>query len=464
MHEVISVSLGHRGNHLATQFFNCEERKLYDEQGSKENDFSVHLNPIHDKLSKTSSFVPRALIWESKGGNGALGTYQYSQPEDYFYSKDSDNGGDEDKSVIWTNSKIPRSEYQEALDNASMQVPQLNSEKAKYWSDYSRLIYDPTSFNNLRDWNHDLQRSNLPDFKGLDVHKFDSYELGVQEFHDNYMQEFFDGNLHKQLEKCDTLQGFNLISSLDSAWSGFSSAMLEELRNELPKSTIFAWNYYRGELKSLNRSFLSHWERQMKSSVVCQEMADLVFPLRIDESLSDWEQAGQSVRVLDTVNSLFEQKSEGRQSMVHLQNSIGMSDQTRKFVSSIWENEDYCYSFFSDCPVYKNGKKDPHIFSECSIQRGPSTVALEKNLKTFQTTQFLPSDSVPSQFQNPYSFVLRLSATEKSRDVFLQWRDVASRHLRSTIDGDELVENLGTMAANYEYGWYSDEDSGDDDF
>ncbi|CAR28674.1 hypothetical protein ZYGR_0U00320 [Zygosaccharomyces rouxii] len=461
MHEVISISAGHRCNHLSTQFFNCQEKKLYDEKRYKDNEFSVHLNPSTDKLNQTVSFSPRALIWESKGGNGSLGTYQYVQPEDYFYSDDAKK--DKNENVMLTGSKVPRSEYQEALDNSATPIPQLNNEMAKYWSDYSKLIYDPTTFNNLKDWHHDLSKPNLPDFKGLDVHKFGSYELGVQEFDDNYLQEFFDGNLHRQLEQCDTLQGLNLMSSLDSAWSGFSSAMLLELRNELPKTTIFAWNYYKGELKGLNRALLPHWERQMKSSVVCNEEADLVFPLRLDESLSDWEQAGQTVRVLDSVNSLFEQKGEKMQSMTHLQDCVGVSDQTRKFVSSIFENSDYNYSFFDDYPVFRNGHKDPHVFSECLIQRG-STTNSTPNPRTLQTTEFLPSDTVPPQFQSPNSFDLQLSTTEKSRDVFLHWRDVASKYLRSAPDGDELVDNLGTIAATYEYGWYDDEDSGDDDF
>lgn len=460
MHEVISISVGHRCNHLSTQFFNCQEKKLYDEKKYKENEFSVHLNPSVDKLSQTVSFSPRALIWESKGGNGSLGTYQYVQPEDYFYS--DDNRKDNDENVILTSSKAPKSEYQKALDNNGA-PPQLNNETAKYWSDYSRLIYDPTSFNNLKDWHHDPSKPDLPDFKGLNVHKFDGYELGVKEFDENYLQEFFDRNLHKQLEQCDTLQGFNLMSSLDSAWCGFSSAMLLELRNELPKTTIFAWNYYKGKLKGLNRALLPHWERQMKSSVVYNEEADLIFPLKLDESLSDWEQAGQTVRVFDTVNSLFEQKGEKRKSMANLQNCIGVSDQTRKFVSSISENPDFNYSFFDDYPTFRNGHKDPHVFSECLIQRG-SNATSNSNLRTLQTEEFSPSDTVPPQFQSPHSFDLQLLSTEKSRDVFLHWRDVASKYLRSAPEGDELVDNLGTMAATYEYGWYDDEDSGDDDF
>lgn len=462
MHEVISISVGHRSNHLSTQFFNCQEKKLYDEQRYKANEFSVHLNPSIDRLNQTVSFTPRALIWESKGGNGSLGTYQYAQTEDYFYSDDKKK--DDSDNVILTSSKVPKSEYQEALDNsATMPLPQLNNDMAKYWSDYSRLIYDPTSFNNLKDWNHDLSNSNLPDFKGLNVHKFDSYELGVQEFNENYLQEFFDGNLHKQLEQCDTLEGFNVMSSLDSAWSGFSSAMLLELRNELPKTTIFAWNYYKRDSKGLNRALLPHWERQMKSSVVCNEEADLVFPLKLDETLSDWEQASQSVRILDSVNSLFEQKGEKRRSMAHFQDCVGVSDQTRKFVSSISENSDYNYSFFHDYPIYKNSHKTPHTFSECLIQRGFPT-NLEPNLRTLQTSEFLACDTVSPQFQSPQSFNLQLSSTEKSRDVFLQWRDVASKYLRSAPDGDELVDNLGTLANAYEYGWYDDEDSGDDVF
>lgn len=454
MHEVLSLSIGHRANHLATQFFNCEERKLYS-RSAQENDFSVHLNPSHDKLNKTVSYAPRALLWEEKAGFGSLATYQYAQPEDYYFS------GDEKKpkegNIIWTSPKLSKSKYQAALDSGGT-VPELNSDTAKYWSDYNRLIYAPSSFNTLQDWHHDVSKPDLPDFKGLDVHKFDSYELGVQEFQENYLQEFFDGNLHTQLEQCDTLQGINTISSLDSAWSGFSSSLLVELRNELPKSTIFAWNYY-DESARFSRAAVSSLECKIQSTVVSGEEADLVFPLAIKSGLSDWEQAGCTCRVLDTLNCVFSQRN-GRRSMDNVKNCVAMSDLNRNFVSSIFEQEEH--SYFASSPVFKNSRAEPHIFSKSAITRGPIKESTINDGRTLHTFEFLPSDTVPQRYREPAQYTLELATSDRCRDVFLYWREIASKYLRSAVEGEDLIDNLGTLAAAYEYGWYDDEDSGDD--
>lgn len=454
MHEVLSLSVGHRSNHLATQFFNCEEKKLYS-QSAQENDFSVHLYPNHEKLNKTVSYTPRALLWEARAGFGSLGTYQYSQGEDYFYSTNNNNS--EEGNVVWTSPKIPKSDYQAALDSG-VGVPRLNSEAARYWSAYSRLIYSPSSFNMLRDWHHDVTKPDLPDFKGLNVHKFDTYEQGVQEFEENHLQEFFDGNFHTQLEQCDTLQGINMISSFDTAWGGFSSALLIELRNELPKTTVFAWNYYHRDVK-INRAAIPSLESKIRGTIVCGEEADLVLPLAIKWSDSDWEQAGQTCRVLDTVNCVLSQRK-GRQSMDYLKNSIAIGDQKRNFASSILEEQEH--SYFADIPVFKNGHAEPYVFSECAITRGEGKETIKKNKINMNTFEFLPSDTIPDQYREPAQFSLKLASTEKCRDVFLYWRDLTYKYLRSALDGEEVIENLATMAAAYEHGLYDDEDSGDD--
>lgn len=78
------------------------------------------------------------------------------------------------------------------------------------------------------------------------------------------------------------------------------------------------------------------------------------------------------------------------------------------------------------------------------------------------TFEFLPSDTIPHQYREPAKFCLKLASTEKCRDVFLCWRDLAHKYLRSALDGEEVIENLATMAAAYEHGLYDDEDSGDD--
>lgn len=79
-------------------------------------------------------------------------------------------------------------------------------------------------------------------------------------------------------------------------------------------------------------------------------------------------------------------------------------------------------------------------------------------MKTYPWT---PPDTTPEKFQDGISLV-ELSVTEKTRDVFKQWLDMVSKYLRYDSDREELKEQLGTLASQYEYGWYDDDESGDD--
>ena len=211
MHEVVTISVSQRANHLTTQFFNIQEGYLQLSKEQQINDSKIFLNPTIDKVSKTISFAPRALLWDARTGNGSLGTYQYSDTQDYHF-------GNEDKleaqTVIKTHPVIPKSDYQSALD-AGVPLPSLNKKNTNYWSDYSKLIYSPSSFNTLKDWYHDVANPNQPDFQNLGERRFDRYSTGYDEFTENYLQDFFDGNLHTELEKCDTLQGLNIVTDVE---------------------------------------------------------------------------------------------------------------------------------------------------------------------------------------------------------------------------------------------------------
>lgn len=476
MHEIITVSVGQRSNHLSTQFFNCQEQILYS-QTEKLNDPCVFLDPSFDRRTKTVSYFPRALLWDARTGNGALGTYQYAQTNDYYYNENSDDNSRQNH--IITDPPIPKSDYQVALDSNTGKLPELKPETTKYWSDYSKLIYHPTSFNVLKDWYHDVSNPNVPGFQNLGIKKFVDYNLGYQEFNDNYLQDFFDGNMHSQLEQCDTLQGFNLLTDMDSSWGGFSSAMLLELRNELPKVSIFTWGFNEDDPlttknprqgdRKLTRATLPLVENKIRSSVNLSEESDLVISLYANPQLTNWEQAGSTCKVLDTMNSVFSQSNEAqRKSMDFVKNCLTLSDTRRNFVSSIIADEKNDYSFFARFMPGKDEHLDAHIFSKCLISRGDSKLSSSSKetpsyIKELSSYAYQPSDTIPTQFSKVTDFTLSLSSTEACRTAFLQWHDVTSKYLRYAPDREELKESLATMAARYEHGWYDDPDSGDDD-
>lgn len=474
MHEILTISVGHRPNHLATQFFNCQEQLLSNLE-EKVSDPSIFLQPTIDRVSRTVSYAPRALLWDSRAGNGALGTYQYHGSEDYFYTDNTDNNAKEVQSeVIVTHPRVAKAQYQTALDSGASGLPKLSPGTAKYWSDYAKLIYPSTSFNYLRDWYHDTSKPNVPHYQKFESRRFDSHEIGYQELNDNYATDFFDGNLHAQLEQCDTLQGLNLITDMDSGWGGFSSALLLELRNELPKASIITWGYYQDDPLTahvpsnsrITKSNLGTVRNKIRSTVSLSEESDLVVPLYADSILSNWEQAGLSCKIYDTLNSLACQSDlQKRRSLENIISCLTLSDSSRNFVSSITGAEVSDSSFFSRISLAKSQPRSQHVFDACRISRQSNSSPSEVDSKnsTMETYPYAPSDTIPEIYSREKCFSVEYSSTEICRNVFMQYEDVVSRYFRHDSDREELKDSLATMKSSYEYGWYDDEFSGDDD-
>nr|CAI6681292.1 BPK_HP1_G0043600.mRNA.1.CDS.1 [Saccharomyces cerevisiae] len=53
MHEVVTISVSQRANHLTTQFFNIQEGYLQLSKEQQVNDSKIFLNSVVDKVSKT---------------------------------------------------------------------------------------------------------------------------------------------------------------------------------------------------------------------------------------------------------------------------------------------------------------------------------------------------------------------------------------------------------------------------
>ena len=475
MHEILNISVSQRSNHLTTQFFNCQEALLYSSDGNI-NDNSVFLKPTIDRLSKTVSYSPRALLWDAKTGNGSLGTHQYAETKDYYEFEG--NASHPGNSIMMTHPRIEKSEYQRALDSGT-QLPLLNSSNTKYWSDYSRLIYPPSSFNSLTDWYHDVDNPNTPDYENLGQRKFDNYNIGFNEFNENYCMAFFDDNLHQQLEQSDSLQGFNLIADMDNGWGGFSTALLQELKNELPKSTVFTWGFNEDDpltastvrdqrITRMNLPFITN---KLKASINLLQESDLLFPIYSSPIMTNWEVSGMVCKVFDSVNSVFSQNNlEQRKSMNHFVNYITNGDDSKNIVSNIIdeENPKLKYSFYPRVIPFKNKREEVYEFSHCTITRcmdrdDPKSRTDKTDINEIKTYSYFPADTIPEQFSKSKDFKLRLSSTEACRDVYKHWHEIVSKYFKNDPDREELKEQLSSVASSYEFGWYDDDDSGDDD-
>ncbi|AGO14136.1 AaceriAER340Wp [[Ashbya] aceris (nom. inval.)] len=462
MREIVTISASHRANHLITQFFNGQERALH-ERGDGNSDANVFLNGTIDADGRTMSYEPRAVLWDAKGGSGALGRFQYWSQADYVDAEvPSGRPGVE---VVQTAARVPRSAYQRALD-AGEAPPALTAAGARYWSDYGRMIYGQDSVQELAHWHHDVEAPSAPDFEALGQRRFDKYENGYAVFSEECARDFFDTSLHRQLEQCDTLQGFNLVTETENGWGGFMAALQEQLREEVPKVCYFGWglNVDDPVPRQSARSGFQQQCNRLRATLAMVDQSDLYFPLRSEATVSLWEAGGWACHVLDSVNSVMcLEKPRTFRYMNQLADRLHNGDEQRNVVSLI-ASDLRSYSYFAEAPRHRSSPTDPHIFSRCRLLRNvhsplKSTLSVE-NLEEIRTSAWLPADTIPEVARNLHH--VDLGVTEKSRDVFKQWYEMVTRQFRYDPDREELKERLGTLSAAYECGWYSDDDSGDD--
>lgn len=460
----MNISLSQRSNHLITQFYNCLEPLLHD--ADQEND--VFLSQNIDKASKTVSYAPRALLWDAKLGNGSLGTYQYASENDYVDTLSSENNpAVKTAHKVQTHNRIRKSPYQLALDQGAAVLPKIDDNSAKYWSDYSKLIYEPSSFNILQDWYHDADnQQKSPNFQNLRQVYFDNYETGSVQFKENYSNEFFDTNLHQQLEKCDSLQGFNIITELDNGWGGFASSMLLELKDELPKVSYYTYGWNQDDVCSLHEPIHSTKTKfqmlcnKIRATIALSQESDLFFPIYADTKKPFWRSTGETVLLFDSLNSVFHgSRTNGfanshTRRMSHFTNALTLGEVKRNIVSKLNVDQYQPFSFYDRMPFYNNSSKSSYAFTQCKINRENHD---DPSMFYFPTYPWTNSDTVPDSQKSCVEAVV--GVTEKTRDVIKTWENLVSRYFRYDSDREEIKDSLGTLSLEYEHGWYDDDDS-----
>ena len=125
---------------------------------------------------------------------------------------------------------IEPNEYQSKLEDG-LPTPQITSDQVRYWSDFNRVYYHPRSIVQLNEY--ELNSQLMP---------FETWSVGKELFQ-GLDKEFdvLDRDLRPFVEECDQMQGLQIISSVDDAWGGFSSTYIDNLRDELGKTSIWVW-------------------------------------------------------------------------------------------------------------------------------------------------------------------------------------------------------------------------------
>ncbi|AMD18580.1 HBL322Cp [Eremothecium sinecaudum] len=432
MQEIVNLAASHRACHIITQFYNGQERLLNDRRRPE----ATFLYSSVDRIAHTVSYEPRALLFDAKNGSGALGRYQYTSSADYVgdggvTTESVNTDPAEHVTVIRTGPAIRRSDYQRALDSGA-ELPRLDASNTEYWSDYARMIYTPGNVQELDNWCHDVERPCLPDFKGLRERRFDLYEAGIEVCAEKCNIDFIDGPLHTELEKCDMLQGFNVVTDVDSAWGGFGTQLVEILRDEMPKSVIFSWGV--GEFRPVLRN-------RIRTTLSLTEESHVYFPLGGESlhNLSLWEQGAKLCQVFDTVAALTQ-----KHSMAEVADQLTGAVWQRNLISRARSSKS-SYTYFSDGIRARRAER---AFNELHVGRGESVPLWE------------PWDTLPDAYKN-LDYV-DFAVTSAVRETFQSWRrDYLPRVLRHDDDRDDVADRLDTVAAEYHDGLVDDDDSDD---
>ncbi|CCH41020.1 Tubulin beta-1 chain [Wickerhamomyces ciferrii] len=493
MPEVINISLSPQANHLATHFYNTQESYIdYSQSITKSpNDPDVHFKPTLSYDKSSSNYTPRALIWDFKGGFGSLGQFEYYQ------SANNDQDGNNDE---WTGTieqissrpKINKSEYQIALDNGQ-HLPPLNNDSTKYWTDYSRVLFQPNSYNELHNWEYDPVEFPEGRLSLGQERKFEGYEVGVSEWkEDGKGIEFLENKYRNMLENCDGLEGLNIISELDSSWGGFSSELLRDIKDDYnPKTTIFTWGNYNGKrLEQLgNREILSRirtfLELQRNSSIFIPMSTPQSLPSSIDPS-SLWQTSALKSLVFEPFQTLVSQR-ENRVSLSTIADNLTLGTE-RRIVSNVEvqfgeENLNFADTFF----IRDRGA--PHTFSKSTVHK-PSRQSSASDIvelsEKFQKKSSLDDDSkkrrevdkshvdyiskipvsqsssFPTFLKSSDSLKTSLEITTRPKKTLQEMKTFVSRFVRGD-ERENMIQELEVLAEEYVFGW-EDSDGSDDDY
>ncbi|KAK6205565.1 tubulin domain-containing protein [Scheffersomyces amazonensis] len=348
MSEILSISLSQPSNHVITHLYNTQESHIpYTKKAPVNYTNGVFLST--SLQNGYTNYSPRAIIYDLQGGFGSLSKYEYHDPKNTFNNISQSH-------QLFTNTNvsiIPKNQYQLNLDKGITEQDLLTTSNTKYWSDYNKLIYTPKSLNTIPNFKHNSQSYGY--HKNFENLKFDNFKVGSDEFSTNldYVDNQID-NFRYHLEKCDSLQGINIISELNSGWSGYTNEFLttiiDEYFNSNHKNSI--WLY--GLISSRNidtskgSSKLLSTISQIKSLIELNKNCSLFFPINMNQIPSNsnallndnydneslWHSASISSLFINSIWGINNQ-SKNSTSMSIMEDMILRGYENRKIINEI---------------------------------------------------------------------------------------------------------------------------------
>ncbi|KAG9313940.1 tubulin nucleotide-binding domain-like protein [Chiua virens] len=221
MREIVHIQAGSLSNYTGTHYWNTQESYfVYDERDVPITDYNISFKEGRDHHNEPTLF-PRLLSFDQKSNFGTLSTDLHQEEA---LTLPTTWQGDV---IREEQERIPQSEYHSLLEEDSEQLEvKPIATKIRYWSDFSRVLFDPKSIQAVPD---------VPKFVENDWNT--SRETFTR--YDNDM-ELMDGSLRLLVEDCDNFQGVQMIQDT-SIFGGFSDSLLTAFRAEHPKATLLTF-------------------------------------------------------------------------------------------------------------------------------------------------------------------------------------------------------------------------------
>ncbi|ODV79322.1 tubulin nucleotide-binding domain-like protein [Suhomyces tanzawaensis NRRL Y-17324] len=221
MSEAITISLSQQAGHVTTHLYNTQESHIpYKKTQPVHHNNSVFLTT--SKNGNHTNYAPRSVVYDFKGGFGALNKHEYHEKKPNF-------DGISKHDVQSYHTPGEKTEYQINLDRGITDGDVLNENNTKFWSDYNKLIYNPKSLFTLENYVYNGQQNGVhKNFANL---KFSAYNIGKEELNSNDIDDQLD-RFRFYLEQCDLFQGLNVIGEIDNGWGGFGNQLMEQLLDE----------------------------------------------------------------------------------------------------------------------------------------------------------------------------------------------------------------------------------------
>lgn len=420
MHEVVHLSFGPQANEVNSAFYNRQtEYFVYTKEDAAKSAVDPNVRFVYGR-----EYTPRALFWDYRNGFGKWQQYN----ENYEAPQSAE--------------AIARDQLPMAPAPPGSPSRSSTSQGFSSWTSRLKFPIHPKSAHTIPDWEIDYSTAPFGRQRGAPEGQqveFDTMDEGEEQFQamgnrDDYMDE----TLRPLLEKCDLLDGVNLVTDL-GGWAGFTAPYLELMRDEyLPRQPVFTWAVSRNSPKIKWAGQVS----RLKALASLAEFSSLVLPLQDGLAETDFAaNAASHLRAFETT-CLLSSLRNNRVSMHSLYEDLTMNA-PRASIAQVGDNRLREFAATME-PTKTNNTVN--IFR--GAQR-PAELdeprARDENLRQYWCTQPLPH-------QDPTStYTLKL----ETNDAPLQLRKLVAR---APHDLRELVFDL---TEPYVWGWH---DSDDDDF